>query len=87
MIDINGIQLFLTECCEQYEKSAPTVDAYCNDLYIRINENPASVSLFELLKIQLLKDSNIWMNPNVAANYVYHLETELGRSTVGHIGF
>lgn len=77
---------FLETACGYYEKSAPTVNAYLNDLYIRIDDMKA-VDLREIRFVQRLKENNIWMHPNYAANQTYHLMTELGMKTTGHIGF
>lgn len=78
---------FLTDACDHYEKSAPTVHAYCDELYTRLDSNPQSVSLYELRKVVYLRDGGEWLQPNYAANYLYHVMTECGQSTSGHAGF
>jgi hypothetical protein len=77
---------FLEEACTQYEKSAPTVYEYLDDLYIRIDDMK-DVDLREIRFAQRLKENNIWLQPNYAANQTYHLMTELGMKTTGHAGF
>jgi hypothetical protein len=79
----------LTNACDRYEKTAPTVHAHCDDLYIRISERPYLVSLGELVEVSHLWGSNDedWLPPNAAANRIYHLRESLGMPTVGHAGF
>jgi hypothetical protein len=74
---------FLEVACAYYEKSAPTVNAYLNDLYIRIDDMKA-VDLREIRFVQTLKENSIWMHPNYAANQLYHLMTDLEMDTTGH---
>ncbi len=76
----------LVTAVDHYEKSAPTVAAWMNDLYTRIGDNPESVSLLELLTADRLRNSE-WMHPNYAANMVYKMKNRLGMSTVGDAGF
>lgn len=78
---------FLANACDQYEKTAPTVHAYCDDLYKRMNLAPMTVNLYELRKVSALHDQDGWMQPNYAANFIYHLMEECGQSTVGQAGF
>lgn len=81
----SAMHQFLADACDHYEKTAPTVHAFCDDLYIRMNENPQSVTLFELRKVSYLRDSEQWMQPNFAANFIYHLmnlQREMGRKPI-----
>jgi hypothetical protein len=78
---------FLTDACDWYEKTAPTVHAYCDSLYTRMEQAPMTVSLYELRKVSALLGADGWMQPNYAANYIYHLMEECGQSTVGQAGF
>lgn len=87
MIDLNAICKALTDICETYEKTAPTVCEWANDLYIRINEDTKTVTLCELMMVPRFCEEGTWMGPNYAANSVYHLMQRLGRNTVGHAGF
>jgi hypothetical protein len=77
---------FLEAACAYYEKSAPTVNEYLKDLYIRIDDMKA-VDLREIRFVQRLKENSTWMHPNYAANQTYHLMDELGMKTTGHAGF
>lgn len=76
----------LTDACEQYEKTAPTVRDHCDDLFVRMNEKPFSVTLGELNRVSgLWRDG--WMHPNYAANLIYKLRQELKMDTIGYTGF
>lgn len=85
--DFKAATKFVSEVVHHYEKSAPTVSAWADDLYIRLNENTASVTLNELLQCQALLEEGGWMQPNYAANKIYHLMDRLGQDTTGHAGF
>ncbi len=78
----------LTEACDRYERTAPTVRDHCDDLYIRMGETPEQVTLAELLGIAWLWESgDTWPNGNVAANHVYRLRDRLKMDTTGNAGF
>jgi hypothetical protein len=87
MIDFDAIRNRITEGCDRYEKTAPTVAAWLDDLYVRINEAADKVVLSELMLVQQLVDDGVWFDPNTAANRVYHLLHRLGRDTTGQAGF
>lgn len=91
MIDLKAYLQRLTEACEHYQKSAPTVEAHCDDLYRRITSSPAKVTLAELIDVAGLwcdsEDGLQWFHPNAAANVVYKLRHRLGMDTTGHAGF
>lgn len=78
---------FIEHAVRQYEKSAPTVAAYLEALYIRLNKEPKTVVVSELVFLPSLYEEAIWMHPNYAANAVYKLQTRLGQDTAGHFGF
>jgi hypothetical protein len=84
---LDDFRRFLTEACATYERSAPTVAAYLDDLYVRLNEDPARVRLAELLGAARLREEGQWMKPNLAANSIYHLMHRLGLDTTGQAGF
>jgi hypothetical protein len=87
MLNWLAFNRFLAEACEHYERTAPTVAAYCNGLYVRLSEKPAEVSALEVIRIPMLKEGAGWMQPNYAANFVYKLMSELNQPTTGHTGF
>ena len=60
----------LTACCNHYEKSAPVVSHWADDLYIRIQDDPYHVSIWELITLDKLFDVD-WIQPNYATNTVY----------------
>lgn len=85
--DLNNIRSALEIICERYETTAPTVHAWANDLYVRINERPDDVRLSELLTVGRFVEGGVWLQPNYAANMVYKLQARLGQDTTGHAGF
>ena len=78
---------FLTEACEFYERSAPTVHDYLDGLFRRVENDASNVRLSELYFITDLKCDGEFLQPNYAANAVYKIMQRLGMDTTGHIGF
>ncbi len=87
LLDLQPIFARLTEACDHYQTSAPTVCEWANDLYIRIGEQPERVTLRELLFVERLVEDECWMQPNYAANALYHVQCALGQDVTGHAGF
>lgn len=86
MIDMDEINSFLEEAVAKYEKTAPTVSSYLDDLYIRIADGKP-VLLREIILVSGLQENGAWESPNYAANRVYKIQSELGQDTTGHVGF
>lgn len=76
---LDDFREFLTAACAHYERSAPTVEAWLDDAYIRLNETPLSVSVFEIHQILALRENDIWEHPNYAANRCYKVAPLIGR--------
>ena len=86
-IDYFAIDHLLTMAAEHYERTAPTVCDWANDLYDRIRTKADAVPLSEINFLASLPGVDGWEGPNVAANRLYHLMHRLGRDTTGHAGF
>ena len=86
MIDIDGMMKALSEICKQYEKTAPAVSQWADDLYMRLQEEPDTIMLGELMIINHLMADG-WLSPNHAQNTLYHRLDRLGMSTVGMIDY
>ena len=73
-------QDFIESAVVHYKQSAPAVAAYLDDLYIRVEEEPDKVSLYELRQAAALwvDDINDWDNPHLAQNRIYKLCNKLG---------
>lgn len=84
--DYDKFDRFVCEASDYYEKSAPTVEAYLDDLYRRVNSGKP-VQLREILTISKLWEEGIWLQPNYAANLIYHLMYSIGLDTSGQAGF
>jgi hypothetical protein len=78
---------FLEEAAGHYDKTAPTVEQFVDNLYRRMGEKPETVTLFEIMTVEELRQDGVWEQPNYAANRIYHLMERLGRPTTGHAGF
>ena len=85
-IDIDNIRNELSKICVCYEKSAPAVSQWADDLYMRLQDNPRDILLGELLIINHLHNNNEgFIHPNFAQNTVYHLLNNLRLDTTGWI--
>jgi hypothetical protein len=83
---------FLSQAVGHYEKTAPTVAAYLDDLYIRCNERTEDVRLCEITAVRALYAADgdrpgTWESPCYAANRIYKLMHRLGMDTTGQAGF
>ena len=82
------VKELLTACCIHFEKTAPIVSQWADDLYIRIQENTSLVTLKELITINLLSDDfNNWINANYATNIVYKCVESLKQDCTGMLSF
>lgn len=86
VFNFRQFESFVSDACDQYERSAPTVTDYLDQLYRRVNQNQP-VQLREVIVIEKLLDDGIWLQPNYAANMIYHLMNEVGLDTTGQAGF
>jgi hypothetical protein len=86
-LDLDGTLRLIEEAVARYDRTAPTVVAYLDDLYRRVVERPRDVRLVELLRVHRLRECGTWLTGNGAANLVYHLMHELGMDTTGQVGF
>ncbi len=84
---IGEIQRQLTRACDHYEQTAPTAHAYFSRLFERIDTEPQTVALSELLFVETICVDGIYQTPNGVANQVYRLKTRLCMDTTGEIGY
>ncbi len=77
----------LAKIGEHYEKSAPCIDRWADDLCVRLASQADKVVLTELLFAESLLDEGVWQQPNYAQNSLYKLLTRLGRDTTGMSDF
>lgn len=73
----SGLTEFVSAGMDEYEKSAPAVAAYLDNLYRRVQDAPDRVTLFELRQATMLFGET-WEPPNAAQNRVYKLVSRLG---------
>lgn len=86
-VGLNAIDSLLVSISSHYEKSAPVVSDWADEMYRRISREPNGVSLSEVCFAARLFIGNQWMQPNYAANQLYKLLSSLGRDTTGMAGF
>jgi len=82
-----ALRSHLEVAVEHYERSAPVVSRWADDLYIRLDENGDSIIMSEIAFAYRLHEDEGWMDANYAANQLYHLLHRLGRDTTGLAGF
>lgn len=87
MLDLQAIDKFLADGVAHYEKTAPTVAEYLDNLHIRVRESPGFVRVSELMAAQHLREGGAWMHPNYAANFIFKVMDNLGMDTTSHAGF
>jgi hypothetical protein len=86
-IEWDKLNRFIEEASTYYEKSAPPLDDYLDNLYRRLQSKLLDVNLREITFVESLRSDGEWMQPNYAANRLYHLMESLGLDTTGHAGF
>ena len=69
-----------TKVAEKFEKTAPTVSAWVERIYMA---KDTEITLADIHLLAQLEE----MQPNYAANRVYKLMNLLGQDTTGHLGF
>lgn len=82
-IDLDALDKYLIEASNHYEKTAPTVEAYLDDLTERIIDQPRAVSLWEIERVSVLCEEGEWFMPASAINYCLHTMNTLGMDTSG----
>ena len=84
--DYHKLRSFLEGAVSHYEKTAPALSTWLDDLYVSLADNPAAVSVFELLQLQQLKMNDEWEHPNYAQNRWYKVRALQGKDT-GVLGY
>jgi len=82
-IDIDLIRSKLSSCCFQYEKTAPVVSRWADELYMTLSENASLVTVWELMVLDKLDADGEWINANYAQNMVYKCMDSLNKNTSG----
>lgn len=82
-LDVEAIRKYLESVVVQYEKSAPAVSQWADNLYIRLHEDVYNVRIAEILQAQMLHADDCWEHANFAQNRIYKLMDTLGQDTTG----
>lgn len=75
----------IEDAVEHYEKTAPAVAGWLDELYIRLGEDAEAVTLGELLFADSLHDEAGFLHPNFAQNQLVHYIHRTGGETAGLI--
>ena len=88
-LDINAARTFIEQAMNHYcERKAPGwFTDWLDDLYIRLGENWAPITLDELFTLGTLNEDGYWMAQHYAVNRVYRMFDRLGRDTTGIMGY
>jgi hypothetical protein len=73
------LRSYIEDAVANYEKSAPQLAEWLDELYIALEQNPISVSVFELLQLAQLKMDGIWEQANYAQNRWYKVRALKGQ--------
>lgn len=82
LFDRKLFDAYLTDVAERYEKTAPTVEQWCDFLAA---DGGHKTTLADVTLVHRLATETT--PPSTAANLVYHLNHRLGRDTTGQAGF
>lgn len=85
-LDFQALRDYLTEAVAHYEKSAPQLSEWLDELYVSANHTPRAVSVYELLQLQQLSLNGEWEQPNFAQNRWYKVR-ELNGQERGVLSF
>lgn len=87
MFDFKAFEKHIQAALDQYEKTAPPLARYLDDLYVRVSGNAPDVRLIELRFAGSLLEEGTWLHPNTAQNRLFHLLHGIGRDTTGMADF
>lgn len=87
LFDYNNIMRILEDCVNNYAETAPIVAQYADTLYMDMQDDIRTVTLGELITINMLITEDGWMQPNYAQNTVYKSIEAAGRDTTGILSF
>jgi len=76
--NMREFERFLADAAAQYEKTAPTVETWADDLCSRLADL-RNISVFELCQFLALYEHGEWEHPNYAANRCYKVAERIGR--------
>jgi len=86
MIDFQAISDCIVKHCELYEKTAPIVSRWLDELFIRLEDSNVSIKLVEIQFLMKLEEDGISLDGQQATNRLYHLQERLGENVDGQIG-
>lgn len=72
MLNLEALDHALTAASAQYARTAPWLAPWLDELYTAVHEQPAAVSLADVLFVGRLGEAGVWMQANAAQNALYH---------------
>jgi len=86
--DTEGFKQFLAEAVKHYEKSAPRLSTWLDEMYMRLGEEDwKTITLEEIQQIQYLYADDCWLGAEWAQNNIYRLLNRTGKDTTKIAGF
>jgi hypothetical protein len=79
LIDWHQVRRFIEDAAAHYDKTAPQLVEWLDDVYIALAEKPLDVTVFELLQLQQLRLDGVWEQPNYAQNRWYKVRALKGQ--------
>lgn len=70
---------FIEDAAAHYDKTAPQLVEWLDEVYRDLEANPRNVTVFELLQLQQLRLDGDWEHPNYAQNRWYKVREAFGR--------
>lgn len=89
-LDLAGARKFIETAMNHYQEQKNTpgwFTDWLDDLYIRLSEDWAKITLDEMVSLANLHRDNDWMPQSLAVNQIYKMFDRLGRDTSGIIGY
>ena len=72
MLNFDALAHALTAASAQYARTAPCLATWLDELSIAVHEQPATVSLTDVLFVGRLCEGGVWMQATTAQNALYH---------------
>lgn len=87
-LSVEKFKRFLEEAVKHYEKSAPRLSTWLDEMYIRLGEDDwKTITLEEIQQIQYLYADEQWLAAEWAQNNIYRMLNRMGKDTTKIAGF
>ena len=72
LLNLAALDQALTAARAQYERTAPSLATWLDDLCLAIHKQPAAVSLADVRFVGRLCEAGVWLPAHTAQNALYH---------------